>query len=162
MPKMSEMFQSKYLQAADAAGQSYTLTVARVVCEEVGTENNPEEKWIVYFKEAKKGLVLNRTNANTLEFLYGSHSDMWVNKQIVLFTEMTSYRGKACLGVRMRGPDVSAEPLSHSPLEQPDPQPSPAPAGNGPDIGPGEQAAIQARRAAQPMPADPADDKIPF
>ena len=161
MPKVSQMFPSKFLQAGDIEGQSFALTVSRLIQEDV---NDGEKKWIIYFNEAQKGLVLNRTNANALEFLYGGDSDAWIGKSIILFTEMTSYMGKPCLGIRMRGPDVSAQPAVQAPLAQPTTEPSPAPAGNGPDIGPGEQAAIQARRAAQPMPTDPADldDKIPF
>ena len=119
-----------------------------------------EQKWIIYFREAQKGLVLNRTNASTLEFLYGSDSDVWLGKPVVLFTEMTSYMGKPCLGIRMRGtasimqpaPAVVQAPLGNAPVvEQTETQP----------MGPGEKAF-----AATPPPGngpggDPKDD-IPF
>ncbi len=171
MPKLSEMFPSKYLQAADVEGQAYTLTIARLMQEDVA---DGEQKWIVHFQEAQKGLVLNRTNANTLEWLYGSDSDAWLGKQIVLFTEMTSFMGKPCLGIRMRGPNAPAyaQPAVQAPLGDVPPvqsplgaaQSAPAPAlpGNGP-VGPGEQAVIQAQQKEAAPAGDPLpDDPIPF
>ena len=163
MPKLSEMFPSKYLQAADVEGQAYTLTVERLMLEDVA---DGEKKWIIHFREAQKGLVLNRTNANTLEWLYGSESDAWVGKQIVLFTEMTSYMGKPCLGIRMRGPNAPAHAGQSAQVQTPlgGAQPAPAPP-NGQGMGPGEQAAARVQQeAGQTMPKDPSDmsDDIPF
>ena len=161
MPKVSQMFPSKYLQAADVEGQAYTLTVKVLVPEEINSnDGTAEQKWIVYFNEAKKGLVLNKTNAGTLEWLYGSDSDMWTGKQVVLFTEMTSFMGKPCLGIRMRGPDAMAPmPSATLPAALGEPQ---APLTNGP-TGPGEQAAEQARKAKEPIDDnDDISDSIPF
>ncbi len=155
MPKVSQMFPSKFLQAADIEGQSFNLTVSRLTQEEV---SDSEQKWIIYFNEATKGMVLNRTNANTLEFLYGGDSDAWIGKPIVLFTEMTSFMGKPCLGIRMRGPAIAATSAiqPQAPLDQ-GASALPAP-GNSTNGGPGEQAAGQAQQAGDPGPSDP----IPF
>ena len=167
MPKLSEMFPSKYLQASDVEGQAYTLTVEQLMQEDVA---DGEKKWIIHFREAQKGLVLNRTNANTLEWLYGSDTDMWLGKQIVLFTEMTSYMGKPCLGIRMRGPNAPAyaQPaaLAQAPLDGPAPAPAPAQPMQGaygaperpapPLQGPGEKAAVQAAQTVQAPLAPPA------
>ncbi len=173
MPKLSEMFPSKYLQAADVEGQAYTLTVDRLMQEDVA---DGEQKWIIYFREAQKGLVLNRTNANTLEWLYGSDTDSWLGKQIVLFTEMTSYMGKPCLGIRMRGPNAPAyaQPAAQvqAPLGAPAPAPVPLPAAPTQQVipqGPGDRASAAAKGELQKMPTDSADlhddvmsDPVPF
>lgn len=101
-------FPSNYLKAADIEGGDMVLTISKVVMETVGDDEKP----IVYFAEMDKGLVLNKTNANTIKGLTSSpNTDDWVGKRISLFATEVDFQGKQtmALRVRMRPPDAAPE-----------------------------------------------------
>jgi len=103
--KMSEEFPSKYLKATDLKGREIKLTMAHVQSEEVGMKNGqPDFKPVLYFKGKDKGVVLNKTNANTLSDFYGDDTDDWLDQPIILFSVMTEYNGKSTPGLRVRIP----------------------------------------------------------
>jgi hypothetical protein len=82
--KASDMFPSKYLKASDA-DTDLTLTVSKLSRETMkNRDGQDEEKFVIYFGEAEKGMVLNKTNKNTLVDLYGEETDEWIGKKIVL------------------------------------------------------------------------------
>ncbi len=124
MPTVTDMFPSKYLSAKEEAftingrpnGKNYTVTISHILQEDMG---EGEQKWVVYFTETQKAMVLNRTVANTCEWLFGGDTDAWVGKKVVLFAEMTSMMGKPCAGLRLRGVD-GAQP-SVGPTSLPNP-----------------------------------------
>src|SRR4026209_2145377 len=80
--KISQLFPSKYVKAADLNGKTVTLTIAKLVVEELGHSAEKEKKPVLYFQKATKGLVLNRTNAMTIAGLYGDEADDWPGKRI--------------------------------------------------------------------------------
>ena len=61
--KMSEAFPSKYISPTDLQGNPRVLTMNDVEKEIVGKDNDLVP--VLYFKEAKKGLCLNRGNILT-------------------------------------------------------------------------------------------------
>ena len=63
--KVNEAFPSKFLKADDLQDRTVKLTIDRVEMDEVGDGRKP----IAYFKDAKKGLVLNVTNARAIATL---------------------------------------------------------------------------------------------
>lgn len=154
--KVGAMFPSKYLKSAEVEGRTYVLTIANIAFENVGEDQ--DDKPVLHFQGAQKGMVLNRTNAAVLEWLYGDETNNWIGKQIELFTEMTTYMGKPVLGLRLRGPNApAATPSAAAPA--PDPlagAATPAPRG------PGEQAAAVAQPTASHAPRTDLDDEIPF
>lgn len=83
--KVSQLFPSKYVKAADLNGKTVTLTIAKLVMEELGHGPEKERKPVLYFQKATKGLVLNRTNAMTIAGLYGDESDHWEGKRISIY-----------------------------------------------------------------------------
>lgn len=173
--KVGAMFPSKYITATEIGQNVFRLTIARVVVEDVGDDSGHQP--VVYFQEAQKGFVLNRTNANTLEWLYGDESDGWIGRQVDVFAEMTTFRGKPMLGKRLRGPGGAGAvpPQAQTPPSQPLAQPLAAPiapqqpaadpfAGASTPRGPGEQATAQAQPTLPPHPGPGTDldDEIPF
>lgn len=48
---------------------------------------NGEELPVIYFKEFEKPMVLNPTNAKTIESIYGPFVEDWMNKRITLFVK---------------------------------------------------------------------------
>ncbi len=98
--KISEEVPSQYLKASDLEGREVRLTMGRVDREEIGTD----KKLVLYFKERDKGLVLNKTNANTIGDAHGDDTDDWFGHPLILFSIRTEYQGKPVDGLRCRVP----------------------------------------------------------
>lgn len=82
--------------------QDETYTMKSVSVETVGQGAEQEEKPVVYFEETDKGLLLNKTNANTIAQLHGPETDGWPGKQITLFATDVDFGGKMTLAIRVR------------------------------------------------------------
>jgi len=117
MPKVSEMFPSKYLKASDLLGRQFTLTIKRAVVEPLGMP--PEDKLIVYFVETDKGLALNKTNANTIVAQYGDDTDYWRGKQLTIYPTEVAFQGKMVETIRVSNKVVA----QRQPVRQPEPEP---------------------------------------
>lgn len=101
MPRIHEMIESKFLKKEDA-GEGILVTIRGVEKRDVGTEAEPEQKWVLLLAGVKP-LVLNSTNLALIEKSLGSdNSDDWAGQQIVLFNdENVSFGGKLTGGVRV-------------------------------------------------------------
>lgn len=101
MPRIHEMVESKFLKKEDA-GEGILVTIKGVEKRDVGTESEPEQKWVLLLEE-QKPLVLNSTNLALLEKALGSdNSDDWTGQKVVLFNdENVSFGGKLTGGVRV-------------------------------------------------------------
>lgn len=95
-------FPSKYLKAADIGDGDLPLTIKEVVIENIGQGEDIETKPILYFVETEKGLVLNKTNSNTIKGLYTAETDAWAGKMIALFATEVDFAGKQTLALRVR------------------------------------------------------------
>src|SRR3990167_8635773 len=100
--KMSQMFPSQYITAADVEDADVILTIKAVKIEQVGKSDDPQSKPVIHFDETEKTLTLNKTNAKTIEGIYGSETDLWIGKPISLFATETEFAGKPVLAVRIR------------------------------------------------------------
>jgi hypothetical protein len=106
MPNINEAFPSKYLKATDLDDRQHLLTMSRAEFETLGDDR----KLILYFKGQEKGLVLNKTNANTIAKLYGADTDDWIGKEIVLFDVPVDFRGETVQAIRVRAPKKKEPP----------------------------------------------------
>jgi hypothetical protein len=59
---------------------------------------------VLYFQGKEKGLVTNRTNADRIAYLYGSNTDGWIGKEIVLYTDMVPFQSKVIEAIRVKPP----------------------------------------------------------
>lgn len=108
MPKTSEMRESKFMKQGDV-GQGALLTVTGCEQHNVAKDGaEPEMKWCLTFAEAEKPLVLNSTNIQLCERIFGADdTDQWVGKKIVLYVDPNiSFQGKVVGGIRVRAPKV--------------------------------------------------------
>lgn len=108
--RTGEAFPSKYLAAADLQGATRKLMIASYTIEEIGEEKN--EKPVLWFNGAKKGLVLNVTNANTIaEVLGDDEMDNWTGREISIYPTTVAFRGKptAAIRVKMDAPPPPAD-----------------------------------------------------
>lgn len=110
MPKVSDMMPSKWLKASDVDEDGIILTIRTVEEETIGQGANAEDKWVLYFKELDKGMVLNKTNMTTIAKLCGDETDEWEGKRITLYSTETLFEGKTveCIRVKSKPPKAAA------------------------------------------------------
>lgn len=116
MPNINDAFPSKYLKASDLQGRQVTVKMDRADYEVIGDDR----KLILYFQGKDKGMVLNKTNANNISFIYGPNTDDWNGAEITLFEAMVDFQGKTVPAIRVRAPQrkPAAATQSHQrPLE---------------------------------------------
>jgi hypothetical protein len=94
--RISAAFPSEYLRAADLQGRRVTVKISRVEMRDVGEDTKP----VVYFEGKEKGLVLNKTNANTIAVAFGEETDDWIGVEIVLYETMVEFQGQRKPGIR--------------------------------------------------------------
>jgi len=128
MPRTSEMRESKFLKQGDV-GTGALMTVESCERYNVAKEGaEPELKWCLTFSESDKPLVLNSTNIQLCERIFGSDdTDQWIGKKVVLYTDPNiSFQGKVVGGIRVRAPKVKTTPAAAAPVRQaPPPPPEP-------------------------------------
>jgi hypothetical protein len=107
MPKIGDMFPSKWLRAQDITDldmSEITLTIDSSLQEEIGPEREP--KLVLYFREKvgkhEKALILNKTNIASIVKLYGDDTDDWENQQITLYVGEATFKGESCEAIRIR------------------------------------------------------------
>lgn len=118
MPNIDDLYPSNYVRSEDLKGRRHTLTIDRVIVEDVGDEHS---KPVVYFRGAKKGLVLNKTNALMLADAYGKNTDAWSGQPLELYVTRVNYQGRMVDGIRV---DVPAPALPKTEAAKPDQKPN--------------------------------------
>lgn len=113
-------FLGQFITAAELVGKSPTLTIARVVLEQVESmkvnddqgAGKMKDRIVVYFAESKsnRGWLLNRTNAECLKELWGRETDAWVGKKVTLHTQQVRVGPKVEPGIRVKGSPDLTEP----------------------------------------------------
>jgi hypothetical protein len=69
--RISSAFPSKYLKAADLQGRQVNVLMSHVETETIGDDDRP----VLYFQGKEKGLILNKTNANSISAVYGDDTE---------------------------------------------------------------------------------------
>lgn len=120
MPHVNEMFPSKFLKAADI-DQDYEVTIAEISKDTLGQGAEAEEKYILFFEEYDKGLVLNKTNTGLIAAQHGDDTDKWKGKKVVLTVEDVTFQGKITPAIRIRRPARPSVPQRRAGGPQPRP-----------------------------------------
>ena len=118
--RISSAFPSQYLKAADLQGQRVGVTMSHVTMEDIGGDLKP----ILYFQGKEKGLVLNKTNANTIAGAYGDDTTEWTGKAIQMYEAMVDFQGRQVAAIRVHiartqpaQPVQPAQPQTEPPAE---------------------------------------------
>ena len=83
---INKVFPGKYLKVSDLDPESDSvLTIRTVKLEQVGRDEQAEEKPVLYFEEGDKGMVLNKTNAGVISKLFGEETEKWKGQKIALW-----------------------------------------------------------------------------
>ena len=116
---MRQAFPSKYLRAADVAAtphQRITLDIAQIKMEVLKNKDGEDTKPICYFRGAKKGLVLNKTNCERIAHHYGWDTDQWVGKPVELYVTEVEAFGETVDAIRVKIPVAGALPTQPATL----------------------------------------------
>jgi hypothetical protein len=100
-PLTSEMIASRFLRKQDLDDDT-GATIKKVSLEDV--PGDPAgQRWVLFFRELDKGLVLNTTNIRTLEKAFGADSDDWRGRRVTLYIDPEiTFRGEVVGGLRIR------------------------------------------------------------
>ncbi len=105
MPNINDLFPSRWLKAADLAGNEFDVTIQVAKLE---TVHNPrakkeEQKLAVYFKGTEKGLLLNKTNANSIAMLLKSdQTEDWPGGRVRLYPTEVQAGGEVHQTIRIK------------------------------------------------------------
>ena len=123
MANINDAFPSNYLKVSDLKGSQPVVVIDRVEFEPVGRQR--EMKPILYFAGKEKGIVLNKTNANTVAHLAGTpETTEWTGVRIRLYSTHVEFQGETVEAIRVKAappgavttaappPPVDAPPLT--------------------------------------------------
>ncbi len=115
--KTSQMVQSKFLKKEDFPSPEI-LTIKDCSLEEVG---KTDTRWVLFFKEKTKGIVLNVTKIKQLEAAYGDDTDGWIGKKVKL-----SHDPSVMMGTQQVGGIKLSLPNNFPPVQPRAPEPAAA------------------------------------
>jgi hypothetical protein len=104
-------FKGDYIAAVEFDGKTPTLTIEHVrVLDLEDDKGKTKARPVVYFRETKRGWVLNKTSAQALSALFTTpETDQWTGKRVTLAAEMVQFGKERLLGIRVKGsPDIAA------------------------------------------------------
>lgn len=100
----SNLYPSKYVGSDDLGGSDVTVTIKELKLELLKDRSGQQQaKPVLYFSNAKKGLVVNKTNLKQLQSILGSkNSRDWTGKRIVLYSMPVSFGDQVTQGIRIK------------------------------------------------------------
>ncbi|HLA99663.1 MAG TPA: hypothetical protein VJL34_14545 [Anaerolineales bacterium] len=107
--KLEQMFPRRYASGADLNGP-VTLTIARVQPEKMhsGFGQDESSKYVIYFQEAKKGVVMSRTLAHQIAQAVGSEdTDEWGGRKVTIYPEPVNVAGVPRVAIRARAAQLA-------------------------------------------------------
>lgn len=99
---IANAFPSQWLRASDFEDGDMTYTIKKVLMKDVGQGDQQETKPVLFFQETDLGLVLNKTNANTLTTHFGPETDDWSGEKVMIGQSEVEMGGKLVAAVRIR------------------------------------------------------------
>ena len=117
--KMNEAFPSAFLKSTDVMnlpGGELNVVVESCAMEVVGQGEESNSLPVLRFADKSAGLVLNKTNTNTLVAAFGNDSEDWAGANIVVYATKVPFKGDMVDGLRVRIPQQpQAKPQSAQP-----------------------------------------------
>jgi hypothetical protein len=100
-----DAFPGKYLRASDLQGKRIRVTIEAVTLDKVGDNR----RLVLRFVGKERGMVVNKTNMNTLALLTRSkETDDWVGWRITLFQGWAQFQGNNVAALRISDDPQSA------------------------------------------------------
>lgn len=104
MDHWKEAFKGEYIQGVEIGDRQPTMTIANY--SSVGFDS--ESKGVITFQETDRGWVINKTNGQCLQAMFGSNPAAWRGKRVTLYFDPTiTNKGEVTGGIRIVGsPDL--------------------------------------------------------
>ena len=105
--KLNNMFPRKYAIGADLNGQSVTVTVKSLSIDKLSPHPGqpPMDRFILFFDETQKGVILSRTLAEQIaSILHSDDTEKWIGKKIMLYPQPLTVAGKSRVAIRAKKP----------------------------------------------------------
>ena len=115
---VNKLFPSKWLKAADLDGRRVTVTIERVVMETMEGKQGRHEEPVVYFRGAKKALILNQTNAFAIAAAYGPETDGWPGQVVELYAVRIKVKGELREAIRVAVNGTTGPPSPEGDLDE--------------------------------------------
>jgi hypothetical protein len=104
-------FPTRFISASDLNSKSFVLVIKEFALEEMQSHDNQKVvKPCLWFSNAGKGLVLNRTNSMIVANLYGFETDLWIGKRIEIYATRVKAFGQSVDAIRIRE-HIPAQPV---------------------------------------------------
>jgi len=108
--KLNSMFPRKYATGADLNGNTVIVTINSLSVEKLSPHPGqpPMDRFILYFDEAQKGVILSRTLANQIASILQSDDTVnWTGRKIALYPMQMNVAGKSRIAIRAKkAPEV--------------------------------------------------------
>ena len=110
-----KMFESEYVGAWDLTDDQdrpvdKNVTIEKVEKKEIKSERGAAVKPVLFFRNTKKGMVCNVTNAQRIANMHGNDVADWVGKRITLYQTTTATKDGDVPCIRVRPTPPGAEP----------------------------------------------------
>jgi hypothetical protein len=99
-----QMKESRFLGWFDTTLEGEAVTIKSYAMVDIETRSGePEVKWVVYFEEKEKGLVLNNTNRNMLAGLFNGEVSQSIGQKVTLYyRDDIEFQGRFTKGLRLK------------------------------------------------------------
>lgn len=99
-----QMKESPFLSWFDTSLEGQDVTIKGYEAIDMETKTGEfEKKWVLYFDEKDKGLVLNKTNRNLLSQLFNGEVSQSLGKKIALYyRDDIEFQGRLTKGLRLK------------------------------------------------------------
>lgn len=118
MPNVDDLSQSNFISKRDVKSP-ILVTIRNYSNVEFSRSGKVEKKWVLYFDEINKGLIMKPTLGQMIRAITNSNPQSdeefaeWIGHKIVLYLDpnVISFDGKLVGGVRVRAPKGQAKPV---------------------------------------------------
>jgi hypothetical protein len=99
--KISELYPRRFARGSDLKGPA-TVTIKEITQEELHPAGRPVMKFVLWFTETPRGVILTRPLALQLAEILGDDTATWKDQKITLYPEPMNIAGRACVAIRAR------------------------------------------------------------
>jgi hypothetical protein len=99
--KISELYPRRFARGSDLNGPA-TVTIKEITQEELHPAGRPVKKFVIWFTETPRGVILTRPLALQLAEILGDDTAFWKDQKITLYPEPMNVAGRPCVGIRAR------------------------------------------------------------
>ena len=99
--KISELYPRRFARGSDLKSPA-TVTIKEITQEKLHPTGKPVKKYVLWFTETPRGVILTRPLALQLAEILGNNTASWKDQKITLYPEPMNVAGRPCVAIRAR------------------------------------------------------------